>query len=40
MTFAKKAERTYLEDYIIPLWDGVAVRVGVPYGHDMAEEYF
>jgi len=22
------------------LWDGVTVRVGVPYGHDMAEEDF
>jgi len=26
--------------HIIPLWDGVTVRVGVPYGHDMAEEDF
>jgi hypothetical protein len=22
------------------LWDGITVRVGVPYGHDMAEEDF
>ena len=26
--------------HIIPLWDGVTVRVGVPCGHDMAEKDF
>ena len=26
--------------HIIPLWDGVTVRVGVPQGDDMAEEDF